>query len=122
MEDSDWLKSRSLFFQVKEFLHILGVACGEQAQDYFKDSKFERLQIHCALASYQLSKAYMAKESAERAELLNEATGHLNKAVTIDINEQLPVLGLGQVAQAKVGEQHLSKARTPNQINAALCS
>ena len=86
-----------------DFLHILDVACGEEVEKYFHDSKFERLHIHCAVASYHLSKAHMAKASTEKNEQLNKATSHLNKAVTIDIDDQLPVLGLGQVAQAKVG-------------------
>ena len=91
-----------LKFQVDSFLHILTEACGPEVEDYFSDSKFERLQIHCALASYYLSRASMAKETSEKTELLKKATSHLNTAVPIDIDEQLPVLGLGQIAQAKV--------------------
>ena len=98
-----WQRIKTLvILQVDAFLHILDVACGPEVEEYFYDFRFQRLQIYCAVASYHLSKASMAKDRTEKTELLNKAVGHLNKAVTIDVDEQLPVLGLGQVAQAKV--------------------
>lgn len=78
------------------------MACGPEVEEHFSDSKFERLQIHCAVASYHLSKAQMAKDRAQKNDSLTVATNHLNKAITIDVNEQLPIMGLGQVARAKV--------------------
>lgn len=94
--------SQRLLLQVDAFLHILDVACGPEVEQHFYDSKFERLQVYCAAASYHLSKAQMSEERAVRNEALAKATSHLNKAMTIDVNEQLPLLGLGQVAKAKV--------------------
>ena len=87
---------------MEAFLHILDEACGPEVEQHFFEFKFERLQVYCAAASYHLNKAQMSKDRAARNESLAKATSHLNKAMTIDVNEQLPVLGLGQVAKAKV--------------------
>lgn len=91
-----------LQLQVDSFLHIVKVACGPEVEQYFAESKFERLQIHCAAAAYQMSLAKAAKERESKQKALTQATVHLNKAITIDYNEQLPILGLGQVALIKV--------------------
>lgn len=88
--------------QVDAFLHILSVATGPEVEQYFSEARFERLQFHCAMAAYQLSNAQAEKDRAAKNELLAQATASLNKAISIDVSEQLPVLGLGQVALAKV--------------------
>lgn len=100
--------------QVRAFLHILEVACGPEVEEIFPDKKFERLQMFCAVASYHLSKARMATDWGVRNESLTVATERLNKAMTIDVNEQLPVLGLGQVAQAKASTQECSIIASPS--------
>lgn len=97
--------------QVDAFLHILDVATGPEVEQYFAESKFERLQIHCALAAYHLSRGQAERARGPKAEALAKATAALNKAMTIDVNEQLPVLGLGQVALAKVGNAPIFQPR-----------
>ena len=92
-----------MYFQAAGFLRILDEACGDEARKHIYVSKFERLHVHCAIASYHLSMACMAEAAPEKTDQLSKATSHLKEAVTIDIDDQLPVLGLGQVAQAKVG-------------------
>lgn len=78
------------------------MATGPEVEQYFAESHFERLQIHCATAAYQISRAQAEKDRPARNEALAQATAALNKAISIDVNEQLPVLGLGQVALLKV--------------------
>ena len=99
-----WFNCVSILFslQVESFLYIIDVAGGPEVERYFPDSRFERLQIHCAAAGYHLNLARGAKDTSAKTASLNQATTHLNKAITIDYNEQLPMLGLGQVALEKV--------------------
>ena len=88
--------------QVDAFLHILKEGTGPEVEEHFVEAKFERLQMHCALASFYLNKAATMKDRTAKNNALTQATSHLNKGLGIDVNEQLPVLGLGQVALVKV--------------------
>ena len=110
-------------WQVDSFLHIIEVAGGAEVEEYFPNSRFERLQIHCAAAGYHLNVARAAKDLSAKTAALNRATGHLNKAITIDYNEQLPILGLGQVALAKVAvlQNAITNLRTYCETSHSLC-
>jgi len=63
------------------------------------------VQIHCALAAYHTAAGRAERDRATRGDHFSRAAGLLSAARQMQYDEQLPILGLGQLA--------LARARTP---------
>eukprot|EP00884_Botryococcus_braunii_P015610 jgi/Botrbrau1/2732/Bobra.0164s0012.1 len=86
----------------KQYLYILQEGTQPEVEHYFgKSAEFERIQIFCALASYHTRKGRIEKDRAKKTEEFQLATTFLNTARGINVGEQLPHIGLGQLALAK---------------------
>jgi len=92
--------------QVDEFMHILFEGTSPEVladvRSFFgKDPKYEQILFHCGLAALFIGKARDEKDAVKKADLLHRAGSLLSNAQKIDPNEQLPYLGVGQLALAK---------------------
>ena len=90
--------------QVEQYLKILREGTSSEVEEYFGDAaRAERLQIFCALAAYHTAAGRAEQDRVTRNEHFARAAQLLGKARQIDYNEQLPALGQGQLALARVG-------------------
>lgn len=87
----------------QQFVRLLTEATSEEAAGYFgPTAKYERIQGLCSLAAFHMHQARSERAPAVRTEHLGKATEMLNAARKLDHEEQLPHLGIGQLALAKV--------------------
>jgi len=88
---------------VKQHLHILKEGTGAEVKEFFGDrDKFEQVQMHCALAAYHTAAGRAERDRTARTEHFARAATLLSDARRIAYEEQLPFLGLGQLAVARV--------------------
>eukprot|EP00798_Chlamydomonas_sp_ICE-L_P008150 gene8150-1403_t len=113
--------ARAYLAQGKEasFIHICqegtrDEVIGEVERFFGKKPTYELIQFHCALAALYMGKGKEEKDRAKKADWFNKATTCLTSAKTLDPNEQLVRLSLGQLALAKgdtaVAKQEFSRA------------
>jgi hypothetical protein len=88
----------------KQYLYILKEGTSLEAEEYFgKKAEYERIQALCALAAYHTRLGRNEhKDRAKKNDEFQKATTYLNTARAINFEEQLPHIGLGQLALAKV--------------------
>lgn len=87
---------------LKQYLYILEEGITDEVGQYFKQAKFERLQIFCALAAYYTAEGRKQRDRNARTEQFARAAQLLGSARQIDYEDQLPLLGLGQLELARV--------------------
>lgn len=87
---------------LKQYLYILEEGITDEVGQYFQQAKFERLQIFCALAAYHTAEGRNQRDRNARTEQFARAAQLLGSARQIDYEDQLPLLGLGQLELARV--------------------
>ena len=73
-----------------------------QETGYYEGAEYDRIRNLCVLAAYHMVEAKQQPES-DRERALSDVRKLLQTARSVDMQEQLPVLGLAQLAMAQVG-------------------
>lgn len=102
-----WVESARAYLQagqVQQFLQIVTEGTGKEVEDHFGASaKYERIQLLCALGSYNTTQAGLQSERTAQNAYFATASTLFSKALAVSYHELLPHLGLGQLALARVG-------------------
>ena len=86
------------------YLKILTEGTSKEVADYFEGrAHFERVQIFCALAAYYTAEGRATQDRNASNMHFGRAAELLNSARSIDFQEQLVLLAVGQLALARVG-------------------
>lgn len=87
-----------------QYLNILRGVTSKDVEDYFgKEAEYERIQALCAFAAYHMRLGRSeVRDRTKRNDEFQQAASYLNQALKINVEEQLPHIGLGQLALAKV--------------------
>eukprot|EP01133_Synstelium_polycarpum_P017178 gene17178-20466_t len=92
-----WLRISAEYYkqdQVEDFKNILTqVVDPAIKEEYYKDSKLEKIAILNALASYYTQMGAVEKEKTKREEYFNQATYHFTRADLIDPKQPLTWIG-----------------------------
>ncbi|BDA40854.1 RNA polymerase-associated protein CTR9 homolog [Coccomyxa sp. Obi] len=97
----DFAKAYLAQGNLKQYLYILEEGITDEVAQYFQQAKFERLQIFCALAAYYTAEGRKQRDRNARTEQFARAAQLLGSARQIDYEDQLPLLGLGQLELAR---------------------
>ncbi|KAK9844132.1 hypothetical protein WJX81_005444 [Elliptochloris bilobata] len=98
----DFAKAYLAQGQMKQYLHILREGTGPEVKEFFGDrDKFEQVHIHCALAAYHTAAGRTERDREARSRHFQQARGLLSAARLIAHDEQLVLLGLGQLSLAE---------------------
>lgn len=96
--------------RVDQCLHILFEAItpetNEEVKRFFgKEPTYEQVLFNCGLASILIAKGKEEKDLPRKQDNFNKAATYLTQAKNIDAKEQLPYIGAGLLALAKVLQQ-----------------
>lgn len=89
--------------QLDQYVCILEEGTSPEVEEYFgKTAEYERIQALCGLASFYMNRGRNEfRDKSKKNEDLQKAAGFLNAARSVNVEEQLPHIGLGQLALAK---------------------
>jgi hypothetical protein len=100
--------------QIQQFKYILEEGTSADVEEYFgKKAEFERIQALCALAAYFMQLGRFEGDRTKKNEEYQKALSFLHAARTINVEEQLPHIGLGQLSLAKACRVSLSRSDVP---------
>ena len=89
--------------KLSAYLKILKEGTSKEVAEYFEGrAQFERVQIFCALAAYYTAEGRLAADRNASNMHFGNAAQLLASAASIDFDEQLVPLALGQLALARV--------------------
>eukprot|EP00191_Tetraselmis_sp_GSL018_P024283 CAMPEP_0177627260 /NCGR_PEP_ID=MMETSP0419_2-20121207/31106_1 /TAXON_ID=582737 /ORGANISM="Tetraselmis sp., Strain GSL018" /LENGTH=1041 /DNA_ID=CAMNT_0019128397 /DNA_START=74 /DNA_END=3200 /DNA_ORIENTATION=+ len=119
-----WLALAKVYLSqgnVNNFLRLMEEACSPEAEEFYE--AYSRIRMFCALAAYYTHRGRTEK-GHQRNEAFNTARQLLQEARRIDFSEQLPVLGMAQLAlaqgnalQAKSDFESAKNMRNNGQVN-----
>eukprot|EP01112_Ceratiomyxa_fruticulosa_P010770 TRINITY_DN2864_c0_g1_i24.p1 TRINITY_DN2864_c0_g1~~TRINITY_DN2864_c0_g1_i24.p1 ORF type:complete len:1165 (-),score=325.28 TRINITY_DN2864_c0_g1_i24:196-3690(-) len=91
-----WLKVAVVYCKVgkiNQFLHILEQGTDPQIEDFYPNSKSERVAFFNALASYYTQLGAKERDKKKRGEYFDKATGYFYKSDKIDPHDPLSWVG-----------------------------
>ncbi|KAN0031578.1 hypothetical protein ACTFIV_005443 [Dictyostelium citrinum] len=91
-----WLKLANEYYKqdrITDFIEVLKQVTDADLEQYYKDSKLDRIAMLNALASYYTQLGSQEKDKSRREEYFSNATFHFTKADRIDPHQPLTWIG-----------------------------
>ncbi|KAF2076983.1 hypothetical protein CYY_001692 [Polysphondylium violaceum] len=91
-----WLKLAIEYYKqdkIQDFIKLLSQVLDPAIEEFYKDSKVERIAMLNALASYYTQLGTQERDKLKKEEYFNQATFHFNKADKIDLHQPLTWIG-----------------------------
>ncbi|EGG16854.1 RNA polymerase II complex component [Cavenderia fasciculata] len=99
-----WLQIAIEYYKqnhIDDFKTLLGIALDPAAEEFYKDSKFERIAMLNAMASYYTQLGNVEKDKGKKEDYYQEATYRFTKADRIDPRQPLTFIGKAALLLAK---------------------
>ncbi len=89
--------------KIPQYQKLLSFGTLKDVEDFYREKgKFESIQLLCELAATHVDAARSESNISSKTDSFGKATNLLSRARQLDYQEQLPSIGLGELALARV--------------------
>lgn len=97
--------------KLPQYQKLLSFGTLKDVEDFYREKgKFESIQLLCELAATHVDAAKAESSRSSKTERLAQAATLLTRARQLDYQEQLPSIGLGELALARVSMHGIAQA------------